>query len=55
MVMKEIFLMSALNRSDDRSKKKMKQLISDIWKIVLKKRLNMEIRDTGIITITEKA
>ena len=35
-------------------KEKMKQHISDIWKIVLKKRFNMEIRDTGIITITEK-
>ena len=35
-------------------KEKMKQLISDIWKIVLKKRLGMEIKNTGTITITEK-
>ena len=36
------------------AKEKMKRLISDIWKIVSKKLLSMEIKDTGIITITEK-
>lgn len=35
-------------------KEKMKRLISDIWKIVLKKLFSMEIKNTGTITITEK-
>ena len=37
-----------------RVKEKMKLLISDIWKIVLKKLFSMGIKDIGIITITEK-
>lgn len=35
-------------------KEKMKRLTSDIWKTVLKKQSGMEIKDIGIITITEK-
>lgn len=53
-LMKEIFLMSALNRSDDRSKRKNEAAYIKYLEDSIKKRLSMEIKNTVTITITEK-
>ena len=53
-LMEEIFLMSALNRSDDRSKRKNEVAYIRYLEDSIKKLFSMEIKDTGTITITEK-
>ncbi len=53
-LMKEIFLLSALNRSDDRSKRKNEAAYIKYLEDSIKKRLGMEIKNTGTITIAEK-
>lgn len=54
MLMKDIFLKSALNRIDDKSKRKNEAAYIRYLEDSIKKLFSMGIKDIGIITITEK-